>query len=178
MLSDHKRIAQAIVLFASSTFTAATLAAQDKYSVKVPEGLSFSEFKGYEDWRVVAISHTDSVMKVIIANDAMIDAYRNGIPTNGRDFPDGVKIAKIIWTPKKNRQAPFDVTVPDTLREGEFIEKDRQRFPKTAGWAYAAFLYNTVSSTYTPVGSGADCGFSCHTIVKARDYIFTSYAKR
>jgi hypothetical protein len=28
-----------------------TMAAQDKYTVKVPNGLSFSEFRGYESWQ-------------------------------------------------------------------------------------------------------------------------------
>ncbi|HEY6340041.1 MAG TPA: hypothetical protein VIY49_01000 [Bryobacteraceae bacterium] len=27
---------------------------QDKYTVKVPGGLAFSEFKGYEDWPLLA----------------------------------------------------------------------------------------------------------------------------
>ncbi len=29
---------------------------QDKYTVQVPGGLAFSEFRGYEDWPVIAIS--------------------------------------------------------------------------------------------------------------------------
>ena len=35
---------------------AAAVAGQDKYTVKVPGGLSFSEFRGYEAWQVVSIS--------------------------------------------------------------------------------------------------------------------------
>ena len=30
--------------------------AQDKYTLKVPNGLAFSEFRGYEAWQVVSIS--------------------------------------------------------------------------------------------------------------------------
>jgi len=42
--------------------------AQDKYTVEVPNGLAFSEFRGYEDWQVVAVSQTDEAMAVILAN--------------------------------------------------------------------------------------------------------------
>jgi hypothetical protein len=31
----------------------------------------------------------------------MIGAYRAGIPGNGKAFPDGSKMAKIHWNPKK-----------------------------------------------------------------------------
>ena len=33
------------------------ISAQDKYTVQVPGGLTFSEFRGYESWQAVAISH-------------------------------------------------------------------------------------------------------------------------
>ena len=29
-----------------------------------------------------------------------------------------------------------------------------------------------------PQGNDAKCGFACHTIVKAKDYVFTAYPKR
>jgi hypothetical protein len=88
------------------------LAAQDKYTVQVPGGLAFSEFRGYEDWRVVAVSQTEDVLKAIVANSAMIDAYRAGVPGNGKQLPDGSRIAKIELRPKKNTEAPFSVNVP------------------------------------------------------------------
>ena len=31
--------------------TGAAISAQDRYTVKVPNGLAFSEFKGYETWQ-------------------------------------------------------------------------------------------------------------------------------
>ena len=49
-------------------------AAQDRFTVKVPNGLAFSEFRGYETWQNVAVSQTKKGLKVIAANDAMIDA--------------------------------------------------------------------------------------------------------
>jgi hypothetical protein len=27
-------------------------------------------------------------------------------------------------------------------------------------------------------GTGASCGAACHTVVKAKDYVFTAYGKR
>jgi hypothetical protein len=34
------------------------LAAQDRYSLQVPGGLAFSEFRGYEDWQTIAVVTT------------------------------------------------------------------------------------------------------------------------
>jgi Cytochrome P460 len=160
-------------------------AAQDKYTVQVPNGLAFSEFRGYEDWQVVAVSQPEEPqpkLNVIVANPAMIDAYRAGVPGNGKPFPDGSKIAKITWNPKKSAEAPFSVDVPDTLAAVGFIMKDSRRFPDTAGWGYALFDYDPASDTFTPntsmQQSDAKCGAACHTIVAAKDYIFTAYGKR
>jgi hypothetical protein len=72
-----------------SVLVALGLAAQDKSSVKVPDGLAFSEFRGYEDWKVVAPSQTDAenVMRVIVANPVMMKAYREGFRPMVRLFP-------------------------------------------------------------------------------------------
>ena len=115
------------------------ISAQDKYAVQVPNGLAFSDFRGYEDWAVVSVAQTEEVLKVIVANPVMIDAYRSGIPGNGKPFPDGSKIAKLQWKPKKSAEAPFSVNVPDTFTQAFFIEKDSKRFPDSAGWGYALF---------------------------------------
>jgi hypothetical protein len=82
-------------------------AAQDKYTLRVPNGLAFSDFRGYENWQVVAVSQTEQLLKVMVANPTMIDAYRAGAPGNGKPFPDGSRIAKIEWKPKENTEAPF-----------------------------------------------------------------------
>src|SRR5882757_5277420 len=76
------------------------LAQQDKYTLKVPGGLAFSEFRGYEGWQVVATSDSANLklVAVILANPEMIEAYLAGIPGNGKPFPDGAKMAKIYWT--------------------------------------------------------------------------------
>ena len=98
-----------------AVLSGAAISAQDKYTVQVPGGLSLSECRGYEDWPDVAVSHPEDKINVIVANPAMIDAYRAGVPDNGKPFPDGSKIVKIHWKPKQNGEAPFAVTVPDTL---------------------------------------------------------------
>jgi hypothetical protein len=156
------------------------LAQQDKYTVQTPNGLAFSEFRGYEDWQVIAVSHTEdpAVIKVEVANPVMIAAYRAGIPGNGRPFPDGSMIAKIEWNAKKSTDAPFSVWIPGTQKDVDFIMKDSKRFPDTHGWAYAEFAYDAASDTFTPTQRDAKCGAACHEIAAAKDYIFTTYGHR
>jgi Cytochrome P460 len=74
--------------------------------VKVPGGLAFSEFRGYEAWPAISISRNDRVVGVILGNPVMIDAYRAGIPGNGKPVPDGAKMAKVHWNPKQNEFFP------------------------------------------------------------------------
>lgn len=161
-------------------------AASDKYSVAVPGGLAFADFKGYEDWQTVSVSKTDSAMAVILANPIMIEAYRSGIPENGKPFPEGSKIAKIHWEPTQSKDSPSPATVPGKLQNVDFIEKDSKRFADSGGWGYAAFNYDPARDSFSPATAAdtppqendAKCGFTCHTIVQAKDYIFTAYPKR
>ncbi len=157
------------------------IAAQDKYSLQIPNGLAWSDFRGYEDWKNVAVSQTETSLKVIAANDVMLAAYRQGLPADGKLFPDGSKITKIEWSFKKNPASPYFVQVPDALKTVAFIEKDTKQFPSTHGWAYAQWAYDPATDTFKPSAlsaSGAECGFACHTRVAAQDYIFTAYPKR
>jgi hypothetical protein len=162
------------------------LAAQDKYTVQVPGGLAFSEFRGYEDWPVVAVSQPEGKLNVIVANTVMIDAYLAGIPDNGQAFPDGSMMAKIAWKPKQSEESPFAVSIPDTLKSVGFMVKDSQRFADSGGWGWAEFKYDPASDTFTPQTTAdeppqendAKCGFACHSIVEAKDYVFTAYGKR
>src|SRR5437763_5636727 len=91
------RLLSAVSVSVLAALGSIALAAQDKYTVRVPNGLAFSDFRGYENWQVVSTSRTDDLLKVMVANPAMIDAYRAGIPGNGKAFPNGSKIAKIEW---------------------------------------------------------------------------------
>jgi hypothetical protein len=163
---------------ALALFGGRAISAQDRYVVQVPNGLSFSEFRGYEDWNVVAVSQSGDLIEVIVGNPAMIDAYKAGIPGNGKSVPDGAKMAKIHWNAKKSAEAPSPTTVPDTLHDIDFMVKDSGRFASTGGWGYAQFNYDAATDAFAPEGTGADCGYACHTIVKTKDYVFTAYPKR
>src|SRR5271166_5843524 len=108
--------------------TGAAISAQDRYALKVPNGLAFSEFRGYEDWHVIAVSHNGEMLAVILGNPAMIDAYKAGIPGNGKPFPNGARMAKIHWNAKKNETAPGQPWQPGTLHDVDFMVKDSKRF--------------------------------------------------
>jgi hypothetical protein len=162
-----------------AVLVATAVYAQDKYSLKSPSGIAFSDFKGYEDWAVVSSARTDEVLKVIVGNPTMITAYKAGAPGNGQPFPEGSMIVKLQWKPKKSAEAPFVVDVPDSFKQAFVMEKDSKRFPKTGGWGYAVFNYDAASDKFTAdEKSLADCGHSCHVAVKAKDYIFHPYQKR
>ena len=152
---------------------------EEKYSLKSPSGIAFSDFRGYEDWADVSSARTDEILKVIVANPMMIKAYKSGIPINGQPFPDGSMIVKLQWKHKKSTEAPFVVEVPDVFSQVFLMEKDSKRFAKSGGWGYAVFNYDAASDKFSAdAKSPSDCGFACHTPVKAKDYIFHPYQKR
>src|SRR4051812_11500807 len=124
--------------------------AQNKYTVKVPDGLAFSEFSGYEGWPVISISQNGQLIAAILGNQTIIEAYRAGIPGNGKPFPDGAKMAKVHWRPRKNENAPGTPTVPGPLHDVDFMVKDSKRFGDSGGWGWAAFDYDDASDTFTP----------------------------
>jgi hypothetical protein len=163
----------------------AAMSAQDRYTLKVPGGLAVSEFKGYEGWQTVSVSH-GSLLAVILGNPAMVDAFKAGIPGNGKPFPDGAKMAKIHWNPKKNPGEPGQPDVPGTLHDIDFMVKDSKRFADSGGWGYAEFEYDAASEAFRPgtqadqppQGNDAKCGAACHTVAKNTDFVFTAYPKR
>lgn len=185
--SATKRIVRLTVLTAAVAVLAALSAsallgrpqANDKYSLKSPSGIAFSDFRGYEDWAVVSSSHTGDRLKVIVGNLTMINAFKTGVPRNDQTFPDGSMIVKLQWTQKKSNEAPFVVDLPDTFKEAFVMEKDSKRFPNSGGWGYAVFNYDVASDKFTPDPKAlSDCGNACHSAVKAKDYIFHPYQKR
>jgi Cytochrome P460 len=161
------------------------ISAQDKFTLKVPGGLAFSEFRGYEAWQAISMSRNEGAVAVILGNPTMIEAYRVGIPANGKPVPDGAKMAKVHWTPKASEFFP-DATVPGNLLNVDFMVKDAKRFADGGGWGYAVFDYDASSNTFKPgtlagkppQGNDAKCGSACHTIASNRDYVFTEYGKR
>jgi hypothetical protein len=168
-----------------SVLAALALAAENKYTVKVTNGLAFSEFRGYESWQVVSISHNGDHLAATLANPLMIKAFQAGSPGDGKAFPDGSKMAKIHWSTKKLETFPSAV-VPSTQHDVDFMVKDSKRFADSGGWGYAVFDYDAASDTFTPgtmagkppQGNDARCGYTCHTTVKTSDYVFTHYASR
>ena len=162
------------------------IAAQDRYTLEVPGGLKFSEFRGYDEWQVIAVSHNGGLIATILGNPAMIEAFKAGIPGNGKPFPDGAKMAKIHWKAVKNAAEPGDPTVPGPLDDVDFMVKDSQRFAGSGGWGYGVFEYDAASNMFRPgdltdkppQAHDAKCGFACHTLVAAKDYVFTDYGHR
>jgi hypothetical protein len=180
-LAGIATIAASVALAADSP----TPKSNDKYSVRVPGGLAFSEFKGFESWEAISVSSNEKAVAVILGNPTMIAAFKSGFPANGKPAPDGARMAKIHWAPGKNEFFP-NATVPGTQQNVDFMVKDSKRFADSGGWGYAVFDYNAASDTFTPgtsagsppQGNDAKCGLACHTVAKARDYVFTNYGHR
>jgi hypothetical protein len=150
----------------------------DKYTLVSPGGIKFSDFRGYEDWAVISSARTDEVLKVIVGNPAMIKAYKEGAPGNGKPFPEGSKSVKLQWSFKKSTEAPFAVDVPNAPTQAFVMEKDSKRFPETGGWGYAVFNHDVAKGTMVADEAKADCGHQCHVAVKNKDYIFHPYQIR
>ena len=163
----------------TAAVVAATAYAQDKYSLKTQSGIAFSDFRGYENWAVVSSAHTaGDRLKVMVANPTMIEAYRAGIPGNGKPFPDGSRMVKLQWKFKKSAEAQFAVDVPDTFAEVFLMQKDSKRFADSGGWGYAVFNYDPATDKYTPTADPTNCGHACHVAVKSKDHVFHPYQKR
>jgi Cytochrome P460 len=187
-LQMDKKIIPAIAIVATSlaVLGGRAISAQDRYALEVPGGMAFSEFRGYEDWQTVAVSQNGKTIETILGNPAMIEAYKSGIPGNGKPFPDGAKFAKIHWTARKADDQPGEPLVPGALHDIDFMQKDSKRFADSGGWGYAEFEYDAASDAFRPGNENdsppqerdAKCGFACHTIVAAKDYVFTAYPKR
>ena len=155
--------------------TGVAISAQDKYSLQVQNGLAFSEFRGYEDWAVIAISENEGVIAVILGNPAMIGAYRDGVPGNGKPFPDGAKMAKIHWIPKKQEAYPGQPTVPGAQHDVDFMVKDsKNSHPDNKlwgdGWGWALFKADAPAKNVA-VSYEADC-MGCHVPAAKTDRVF------
>ncbi|HZS60736.1 MAG TPA: cytochrome P460 family protein, partial [Gemmatimonadaceae bacterium] len=155
-------------------------------ALKIPNGLAFAEFQGYEGWQTIAISHNGDLLAVILGNPSMIAAYKAGIPGNGKPFPDGAKMAKIHYNIQKADSEPGQPLIPRSQHDVDFMVKDSKRFADGGGWGYAEFEYDPATNTFRPGAptdsppqlNDAKCGVACHTIVKSKDYVFTKYQTR
>jgi mono/diheme cytochrome c family protein len=185
-IHDLPRLSAASASTAVPSQGPAAVSAQDKYALKIPNGLAFSEFRGYESWPVISLSHNGDKLAAILGNAVMINAYKAGIPGNGQPFPDGAKMAKVHWNAKVNVGEPGGPTVPGTQHDVDLMVKDSKRFGDSGGWGYGVFEYEPASDKFRPgnltdkppQGNDAKCGFACHTAVKTKDYVFTDYGHR
>src|SRR5262245_13442277 len=188
------RTALLSIVSASAFAVGIALAAQDRFTLKAANGIAFSEVKGYDAWQLIATSQPDDAggcgtskvgcTKAILGNPVMIKAYKDGIPANGKAVPDGAAMAKVEWLKERNSASPYGVTVPGSQTEVAFMLKDSKRFPDTNGWGYATFQNIESTDTFKPKEGDASFGrvlcHQCHTrgATKARDFVYTSYAKR
>ena len=188
-----RRSIMTVIVAAASVFAAsAVLAGQDRFGLKSPNGIEFSEFKGYESWQMIAVSEADDgsgcgsskdgCIKGILGNPALVKAYADGVPANGKPFPDGVAFAKVEWMKARNDNSPYGVTVPGALMEVAFMLKDAKRFPDTNGWGYATLKHDPTSDTWRAHGKDASFAKTCHQChvsgAKERDFVYTNYAQR
>src|ERR1700690_4034583 len=147
-MNRKSKLTIAIASAALAVLVATAVYAQEKYSLKSPSGIAFSDFRGYEDWAVVSSARTDEILKVIVADPKMIKAFKAGVPSNNQTFPDGSMIVKLQWKLKKSTEAPFVVEVPDVFSQVFVMEKDSKRFPKSGGWGLAVFNYDAASDKF------------------------------
>jgi hypothetical protein len=192
----QRKLAFGIVLGSLAVLGIGGLYAQgsDKYAVKVPGGLGFSEFKGYESWQMISVSRQaaksgdsrgDGSFAVILGNPTMIEALAAGMPDNGKPFPDGARMAKMHYAQVELAGFPAAMVAGAQL-DIDFMVKDSARFADGGGWGYAAFKYDAASKSFRPFttedtppqANDAKCGVACHTIAKSSDYVFTRYVTR
>ena len=94
-------------IVALAIISGVAVSGQDKYTLKLPEGLAFSDFKGYEDWQLISSAETDDRMKVILGNPTIIAAFKSGIPGNGKPFPGGLQDRKVAVETEEEHGGPI-----------------------------------------------------------------------
>jgi hypothetical protein len=192
-MKNHHMAVLAIVAVSACVLTIVVTAQfHDRFALESPNGIAFAEFKGYEAWQMIGTSvagvdgcgtSKTGCMKAILANPAMVNAYRTGTPDNGTPVPDGAVLVKIEWLKSSDDESPYEVAVPGAQTEVAFMVKDSKRFRDTDGWGYATLQYDAASKTYSPKpvtsSNMRTLCHSCHTTgAKVRDFVYTAYAER
>ena len=89
----HPHIRRMVILAASVVVVSVVLAAQsqDRFTLKSPNGIALSEFRGYDSWTMLAVSHPDDAsgcgtsktgcIKGIVANPVMVKVVQRRIPS-------------------------------------------------------------------------------------------------
>ncbi len=89
MMSRIPMVAIVAVLLAG--FASLAIGAQDKYALKLGK-LSFGDFKSYKNSKNVAVNQTEKQMKVILANNLMINRLSARPSRRRQVFPAGSKL--------------------------------------------------------------------------------------
>jgi hypothetical protein len=97
----------AILIVTTLPLGSMAFAQQDRFTLQVPNGLAFSEIRGYETWQDVAVSQTEASLKAIVANDVMISAFREGVPGNGKPCSRRIQDREDRVVPKESRVSLF-----------------------------------------------------------------------
>jgi len=145
------------------------------YGIKIPPG--------YRDWRLISVNHLAGgnvkQVRAQLGNDIATKAFQEGqFP-----FPDGTIIAALHWNEALSDEnntvlatgfpgAGLQSFVAGAAVNVQFMVKDSKQYAATGGWGFADF-------TSGKPGNEAlhkTC-FPCHEPAKARDYVFTRYAR-
>ena len=138
------------------------------YDIKIPAG--------YRDWRLISVAHEEgnlNDLRAQLANDAAIKAFREGkLP-----FPDGTIIAALHWdyvSSEENNKVFSRVQsfVAGSPKNNQFMVKDSTKYAGTGGWGFADFTAGKPADE----AAHKTC-FPCHEPVKARDFVYTRYAR-
>jgi hypothetical protein len=140
------------------------------FGVKIPTG--------YRDWRLISVAHEAGDLndiRAILGNDKAIRAYREGkLP-----FPDGTIIARIAWSYVPSEENDKVFGRPQSFVPGpapdwylQLMVKDSKKYAATGGWGFAQFNKEGKPADEAKIKT---C-FPCHEPIKARDFVFTSYA--
>jgi hypothetical protein len=87
MKKSTKILAIVILVASLSALAGLAIAARDRFMLTAPNGVAFSEFRGYDTWQDVAVSATDHCIKAILGNPAMINAYKGRHSGQWQAFP-------------------------------------------------------------------------------------------
>jgi hypothetical protein len=131
---------------------------------------------GYRDWGLITVAHEEGKLndlRAILGNDIAVKAAREGkLP-----YPDGTIIARVAWAYHPLEESSeafgrFQSFVAGPPKNGvQFMVKDSRKYASTGGWGFAQFDDGKPASAAVQ----GTC-FSCHAVVKARDFVFNRYA--
>lgn len=132
--------------------------------------------RGYRNWPLISVAHEEGKLndiRAILGNEIAIKAAREA----ALPFPDGAIIARLAWDyhPLEESKEAFGAAqsfVAGPPKNGvQFMVKDAKKYASTGGWGYAEFDDGKPSAKAMP----SAC-FACHSVVKARDFVFNRYA--